>query len=65
MDRVTVVNETGLRLMEMLRCDQQASLDELVAQLHVEFDASAQQIMSDVAQYLETLEQEGIIERVP
>lgn len=64
-DRVIVVNETGLRLMEILRSDQQVSLEDLVAQLQAEFDAPAQQVAPDVSHYLLTLEQEGIIEQVP
>lgn len=59
---LTVLNDTGARVWELL--EQARSLDELVATIVEEFAVDEGAARRDVAQFVEALDRQQLVERV-
>ncbi len=62
LDSIFLLNETGSMVWEMV--DRIASLDELVDAVEARFVVDREAAARDVAEYLSTLEQAGLIRRL-
>ena len=56
------VDDVGARIWEL--CDGQRSLEQIVAVMHEEFDAPADQISSDVLEFVAELRSEQLLVEV-